>query len=90
MGWVFPSLAEAAGKRPRRREGRACALVSATVKEAGRWIVVVVSITRSGIVTLPCEERERTTPQRFFKRPRRPRATYSSPRCVARGAIELT
>ena len=26
----------------------------------------------------------------IFKRPRRPRATYSSPRCVARGAIELT
>jgi mRNA-degrading endonuclease toxin of MazEF toxin-antitoxin module len=25
---------------------RACALVSPTVKEAGRWIVVVVSITR--------------------------------------------
>src|SRR5208282_1292793 len=27
---------------------------------------------------------------RIFKRPRRPRATYSSPRCVARGVIELT
>jgi site-specific recombinase XerD len=26
----------------------------------------------------------------IFKRPRRPRATYSSPRCVARGVIELT
>jgi hypothetical protein len=26
----------------------------------------------------------------IFKRPRRPRATHSSPRCVARGAIELT
>jgi len=36
-----------------------------------------------------CEERERSGP-RIFKPPRRPRATWSSPRRVARGEIELT
>ena len=39
---------------------------------------VIETTTRSGVAV------------RNFKRPRRPRATYSSPRCVARGVIELT
>ena len=43
----------------------------------GRRCHVIETTTRSGVAV------------RNFKRPRRPRATWSSPRCVARGAIEL-
>src|SRR5271165_958999 len=39
----------------------------------------------TGAVTLPCEKRERAAFYAFFKPPRRPRATWSSPRRVARG-----
>jgi len=47
------------------------------------------SVHQDGVVTLRCEE-ARDRAMRIFKRPRRPVATYSSPRCVARGLIELT
>jgi hypothetical protein len=40
-----------------------------------------------GVVTLSFEERERTAPLRIFKPPRRPHATWSSPRRVANGVI---
>jgi hypothetical protein len=43
-----------------------------------------------GIVTLAREERERTMGGTVFTRPRRPRATCTSPRRGARGVIELT
>ena len=46
-------------------------------------------LAQDGAVTLPCEGARAVYALRIFKPPRRPRATWSSPRRVARGEIEL-
>ena len=48
-----------------------------------------IEVLKPGIVTLPCEGARAVYALRIFKPPRRPHATWSSPRRVARGEIEL-
>jgi DNA-binding transcriptional ArsR family regulator len=70
-------------------------LSSLTTSEIARRLGLARSTVREtlsrfeGIVTLPCEVDRRSTSHGLFKPPRRPRATCSSPRRVARGEIEL-
>jgi hypothetical protein len=50
-------------------------------------LAATCAMESNSVVTLPFEERERTAALRIFKPPRRPHATSSTPRRVARGVI---
>ena len=65
-------------------------IVSYFISAAQSFAQVLQRSCPKGAVTLPCEGARAVYALRIFKPPRRPRATWSSPRRVARGEIELT